>query len=107
MTCAKRLPSPSWNGCSRAGARVQAYDPEAGKVARGLFGIQDHLADKSYDALKGADALAVVTEWNEFREPDFPRMRKLMRSAVIFDGRNIYNPEQMQTHGFAYFSIGR
>jgi UDPglucose 6-dehydrogenase len=90
-----------------AGARVQAYDPEAGKVARGLFGSRIHLADKSYDALKGADALAVVTEWNEFREPDFPRMRKLMRSAVIFDGRNIYNPEQMQTHGFAYFSIGR
>jgi UDPglucose 6-dehydrogenase len=90
-----------------AGARVQAYDPEAGKVARGLFGSRIDLADKSYDALKGADALAVVTEWNEFREPDFPRMRKLMRSAVIFDGRNIYNPEQMQTHGFAYFSIGR
>ncbi len=90
-----------------AGARVQAYDPEAGKVARGLFGSRIHLADKSYDALKGADALAVVTEWNEFREPDFPRMRKLMRSAVIFDGRNIYNPEQMQMHGFAYFSIGR
>jgi UDPglucose 6-dehydrogenase len=90
-----------------AGARVQAYDPEAGKVARGLFGSRIHLADKSYEALKGADALAVVTEWNEFREPDFPRMRKLMRSAVIFDGRNIYNPEQMQAHGFSYFSIGR
>jgi UDPglucose 6-dehydrogenase len=90
-----------------AGARVQAYDPEAGKVARGLFGSRIHLADKSYDALKGADALAVVTEWNEFREPDFPRMRKVMRSPVIFDGRNIYNPEQMQAHGFSYFSIGR
>jgi UDPglucose 6-dehydrogenase len=90
-----------------AGARVQAYDPEAGKVARGLFGTRIQLADKSYEALKGADALAVVTEWNEFREPDFPRMRKLMRSAVIFDGRNIYNPEQMQAHGFSYFSIGR
>ena len=89
------------------GARVQAYDPEAGKVARGLFGSKIRLADKSYDALKGADALAVVTEWNEFREPDFPRMRKLMRSPVIFDGRNIYNPEQMQAHGFSYFSIGR
>ena len=89
------------------GARVQAYDPEAGKVARGLFGSRIHLAEKSYDALKGADALAVVTEWNEFREPDFPRMRKLMRSPVIFDGRNIYNPEQMQAHGFSYFSIGR
>jgi UDPglucose 6-dehydrogenase len=90
-----------------AGARVQAYDPEAGKVARGLFGSRILLADKSYDALKGADALAVVTEWNEFREPDFPRMRKVMRSPVIFDGRNIYNPEQMQAHGFSYFSIGR
>ncbi len=90
-----------------AGARVQAYDPEAARVARGLFGAKIHLADKSYDALKGADALAVVTEWNEFREPDFPRMRKLMRSPVIFDGRNIYNPEQMQAQGFSYFSIGR
>ncbi len=89
------------------GARVQAYDPEAARVARGLFGAKIHLADKSYDALKGADALAVVTEWNEFREPDFPRMRKLMRSPVIFDGRNIYNPEQMQAQGFSYFSIGR
>ena len=90
-----------------SGAKVRAYDPEAGKVARRLFGSKIHLADKSYDALKGADALAVVTEWNEFREPDFPRMRKLMRSPVIFDGRNIYNPEQMQAHGFSYFSIGR
>ncbi len=90
-----------------SGARVRAYDPEAAKVARGLFGSRIHLVDKSYDALKGADALAVVTEWNEFREPDFPRMRKLMRSPVIFDGRNIYNPEQMQAHGFSYFSIGR
>jgi UDPglucose 6-dehydrogenase len=89
------------------GARVQAYDPEAARVARGLFGAKIHLADKSYDALKGADALAVVTEWNEFREPDFPRMRKLMRSPVIFDGRNIYNPEHMQAQGFSYFSIGR
>jgi UDPglucose 6-dehydrogenase len=94
-------------GLLAGGARVQAYDPEAGKVARGIFGSRIHLADKSYDALKGADALAVVTEWNEFREPDFPRMRKLMRSPVIFDGRNIYNPEQMQAHGFSYFSIGR
>ena len=89
------------------GARVQAYDPEASHVARGLFGSKIQLAEKSYDALKGADALAVVTEWNEFREPDFPRMRKLMRAPVIFDGRNIYNPEQMQAQGFSYFSIGR
>ncbi len=90
-----------------AGARVQAYDPEAIGVAKGLFGSRVHFMEKSYDALKGADALALVTEWSEFREPDFQRMRKLMRSAVVFDGRNIYSPEQMRAHGFTYFSIGR
>jgi UDPglucose 6-dehydrogenase len=90
-----------------SGAKVQAYDPEAMRVAKVLFGTRVHLADKSYDALKGADALAVVTEWNEFREPDFARMRKLMRAPVVFDGRNIYSPEQMRAQGFTYFSIGR
>ncbi len=90
-----------------AGAKVQAYDPEAARVARGIFGSRVHLAERSYDALKGADALALITEWNEFREPDFPRMRKLMRAPVVFDGRNIYNPEQMRAQGFTYFSIGR
>ena len=61
-------------------------------MARGIFGSKIHYADSSYAALTGADALAIVTEWNEFREPDYARMRKLMRSPVIFDGRNIYNP---------------
>ena len=91
----------------RAGAKVQAYDPEAMRVAKGIFGAKVQLAEKSYDALKGADALAVVTEWNEFREPDHARMRKLMRTPVIFDGRNIYNPEQIRSQGFTYFSMGR
>jgi UDPglucose 6-dehydrogenase len=90
-----------------AGAKVHAYDPEAARVAKGIFGARIQLAERSYDALKGADALALVTEWNEFREPDFPRMRKLMRSPVVFDGRNIYSPEQMRAQGFTYFSIGR
>jgi UDPglucose 6-dehydrogenase len=90
-----------------AGAKVQAYDPEASRVARGIFGARVQLCEKSYEALKGAQALAIVTEWNEFREPDFPRMRKLMRDPVIFDGRNIYNPEQMRAQGFTYYSIGR
>jgi UDPglucose 6-dehydrogenase len=89
------------------GARVQAYDPEAARVAKSIFGATIHIADKGYDALKGADALAIVTEWNEFREPDFDRMRKLMRAPVVFDGRNIYNPEQMRGLGFTYYSIGR
>jgi UDPglucose 6-dehydrogenase len=89
------------------GAKVRAFDPEAQRMARSIFGSKITYAAKSYDALKGADALVVVTEWHEFREPDFDRMRKLMRSPVIFDGRNIYNPQQMKAHGFTYSSIGR
>jgi UDPglucose 6-dehydrogenase len=89
------------------GAAVRAYDPEAGQTARRLFGDRITLCEKSYEALADADALAVVTEWNEFREPDFQRMRELLRSPVIFDGRNLYSPEQMRTLGFTYFSIGR
>ena len=89
------------------GARVQAYDPEAMKVAKGIFGSKITYAGKPYDALRGADALAVVTEWHEFREPDFAKMRKLLREPVIFDGRNIYEKSQMKAHGFTYYSIGR
>jgi UDPglucose 6-dehydrogenase len=89
------------------GARVRAYDPEAARTARGLFGDRIVLCERSYDALSGADALAIVTEWNEFREPDWGKIRSLLRSPVIFDGRNIYLPEQMRTLGFTYFSIGR
>jgi UDPglucose 6-dehydrogenase len=89
------------------GADVQAYDPEATKVAKGIFGNKVTFATKNYDALKGADGLAIVTEWSEFRRPDFEKMRKLMRSPVIFDGRNLFEPEQMKQSGFTYYSIGR
>jgi UDPglucose 6-dehydrogenase len=89
------------------GAHVKAYDPAAAPVARGIFGDRISLCEKSYDALSGADALAVVTEWNEFREPDFAKMRSLMKAPVVFDGRNIYSPEQMRALGFTYFSMGR
>ncbi len=89
------------------GAKVKAYDPQAEAVAKKLFRSRVTFAAKSYDALAGADALAVVTEWSEFREPDFSRMKRLMRSPVIFDGRNIYSPEQMRALGFTYLSIGR
>ena len=98
---------PLINGMLAEGATVQAYDPEAMKVAKSIFGSKITYADNSYAALTGADALALVTEWNEFREPDYARMRKLMRSPVIFDGRNIYNPEAMRAQGFTYNSIGR
>jgi UDPglucose 6-dehydrogenase len=90
-----------------AGASVQAYDPEAMRVAKGIFGNRVAFAARNYDALKGADALVIVTEWNEFRRPDFARMRKLMRTPVVFDGRNLFAPDQMKQHGFTYYSIGR
>jgi UDPglucose 6-dehydrogenase len=90
-----------------AKAKVQAFDPQAHPVAKGIFGNKITLADKNYSALKGADALVIATEWNEFREPDFGRMRKLMKTPVIFDGRNIYSPEQMKAQGFIYYSVGR
>ncbi|MFL5250759.1 MAG: UDP-glucose dehydrogenase family protein [Myxococcales bacterium] len=98
---------PLISGILEAGASIQAYDPEAMGVARRLFGSKVTFSENSYAALSGADALVIVTEWNEFREPDFGRMRKLMRSAVIFDGRNLYSPEQIRAQGFTYFSIGR
>jgi len=90
-----------------AGAAVQVYDPEAMGVAKKHFGSRITYADANYGALKGADALAIVTEWNEFRRPDFDRMRSLMKSPVIFDGRNLFAPAQMKQNGFTYYSIGR
>ncbi len=94
-------------GLLKAGATVQAYDPEARETARRIFGDRITYCTNAYDALKDADALALVTEWNEFREPDFARMKKRMKSPVIFDGRNIYKPEAIQAQGFTYYSIGR
>jgi UDPglucose 6-dehydrogenase len=98
---------PIINTLLEKGVKVQAYDPEAMKVAKGIFGSKITYAAKPYDALRGADALAVITEWHEFREPDFSRMRKLLGEPVVFDGRNIYEKEQMKAHGFTYYSIGR
>jgi len=98
---------PLIQGLVASGATVQAYDPEAMKVARGILGSKITYAESNYAALTGADALVIVTEWSEFREPDFGRIKKLLRNPVIFDGRNIYNPEQMRAHGFTYYSIGR
>jgi UDPglucose 6-dehydrogenase len=98
---------PLIHGLLDAGATVTAYDPEATKVARGIFGNRVDFKEKSYDALNGADALAIVTEWHEFREPDFVKIKKALKTPVIFDGRNIYNPEQLRGLGFTYHSMGR
>ena len=89
------------------GATVKAYDPAAAPVAKRIFDGRIAICEKSYEALAGADALAIVTEWNEFREPDFAKMKSLMKAPVVFDGRNIYSPEHMRALGFTYFSIGR
>ena len=91
----------------QAGAEIKAHDPVAMNEAYKIFKERIFLAGDSYDALKGADALAVVTEWNEFRTPDFARMKKLMRTPVIFDGRNIYNQDELRQLGFTYYGTGR
>ena len=98
---------PLINGLLKEGASIHAYDPEAIKVAKGIFGSKVSFAENGYAALTGADCLVIVTEWNEFREPNYNRMKKLMRSPVIFDGRNIYNPDTIRGQGFTYFSMGR
>ena len=72
-----------------------------------MFKSRIHYARDSYDALDGADALLVVTEWNEFREPDFTKMKQLLKRPVIFDGRNIFDPSHIRKMGFTYSSIGR
>ncbi|MDH5833791.1 UDP-glucose dehydrogenase family protein [Luteimonas kalidii] len=92
-----------------AGARVRAFDPEARDEARRIFGQRDDLVlcDSAEEALQGADALAVVTEWKQFRSPDFGQLRQALRDAVVFDGRNLYEPADVEAAGLAYWAIGR
>lgn len=90
-----------------AGASVRAYDPKAMKAARQFLGDCITYCAKSYDVLEGADALVLATEWAEFREPDFGRIKTLMRRPAIFDGRDIYNPQHLRELGFHYEGIGR
>jgi len=89
------------------GAKVQAYDPEAMANVKEVFMDRIEFCNTEYEALKDADALAIVTEWNEFRTPDFDMMKKLMHAPVIFDGRNIYDVKAVREMGFYYDSIGR
>ena len=98
---------PIIEGLLERGAKVHAYDPEATNVARGIFGAKIKYAPHAYEALTGADGLLIVTEWNEFREPDFARMKKEMKTPLILDGRNLYVPSQVRGLGFTYHSIGR
>jgi UDPglucose 6-dehydrogenase len=89
------------------GAKVRAYDPKAMKLAAKVLGDRVSFGFRAFDILDGADALVVATEWNEFREPDFPRIKSLLRTPAIFDGRNIYNPKLLRSMGFHYQGIGR
>ena len=94
-------------GLIRAGVNVRAHDPAALGTARRIFGDRIGYAEHQYDVLKGADALIIVTEWLQFRNPDFPRMKSLLRRPVIVDGRNLYDPVKMKALGFVYTGIGR
>lgn len=95
------------NRLLKAGAQVRAHDPVAMEEAAKIFRGKVTFVKDGYEALADADALAIVTEWNEFRTPDLARMKKQMRSPVVFDGRNILNQEELRKHGFTYYGIGR
>jgi UDPglucose 6-dehydrogenase len=90
-----------------AGARVRAFDPEAMGHVQAQYGDRIHFCDSMYEALESADCLAIMTEWGEFRTPDFERMATLLQEKVVFDGRNVYDIEHMRELGFHYISIGR
>jgi UDPglucose 6-dehydrogenase len=90
-----------------AGAHVRAHDPEAMPNVKEIVGDKVTFCDRPYGALEGADGLAIVTEWQEFRTPDFELMKRLLASPVIFDGRNIYDEKAMASSGFTYYAIGR
>jgi UDPglucose 6-dehydrogenase len=91
----------------KKGAKVTAFDPEAMENVKNLLGKKIDYTEDAYEALKDADALLIVTEWPEFRTPDFDQMDQLMKKKVIFDGRNLFEPERMIEMGFHYESIGR
>jgi UDPglucose 6-dehydrogenase len=98
---------PLIEGLLAAGARVQTHDPKATDSARLIFGDRVMYAADPYSAAHGADALAVMTEWLVYRNPDFERVRKLVRRPLLIDGRNLYDPDRMATLGFEYHGIGR
>jgi UDPglucose 6-dehydrogenase len=93
----------------QAGARVRAFDPEAAEEAHRIYGDRDDLVlvERPYDALEGSDALVIVTEWKAFRSPDFARVKSLLSTPAIFDGRNLYDPAAVEEAGIAYYGIGR
>ncbi len=98
---------PVINDLLAAGAKIVAHDPEAIETAKRLFGNKIKYIFNNYEVLKKADALLVLTEWNDYRKPDFTKIKQSLKKPVIFDGRNLYDPERLQKLGFKYISIGR
>jgi UDPglucose 6-dehydrogenase len=92
-----------------AGAKVRAYDPVAAPEAKRIYGDRPDLilCRNAYEAVEGADALCIVTEWQEFRSPDFERLKAALRNPVVFDGRNLYDPSLIERFGLRYYAIGR
>ena len=89
------------------GAKIQAFDPKAFENAKLIFGDKIEYAQSAYSALNGADALLLLTEWNEFRNPDFSKIKQLLKTPIIFDGRNQYSGYYLEDRGFEYHQIGR
>ncbi len=94
-------------GLLELGASIVAYDPEAMDNAKGVLGSAVEFAESSFEAVEGADALVLVTEWSEFRRPDFVQLKNAMKQPIVFDGRNIFNPQKLDSLGFIYYGIGR
>jgi UDPglucose 6-dehydrogenase len=95
------------NKLIEGGIKIRAYDPEAVETAKAALGGKIELCENGYDALEGADALVILTEWQEFRNPDFEMIAKKLKKPVIFDGRNLYDLEVVKKAGFEYYSVGR
>ena len=94
-------------GLLKRGASVVAYDPEAMEEARHALGDTIRYASSKMEAAQGADALVLVTEWHEFRNPDWPGLKDAMRQQIVFDGRNIFDPDRVRSTGFEYHGVGR
>ena len=95
------------NAILELGGKVQAYDPKGFEQAKTIWGDKITYAKSSYDALNGADCMLLLTEWNEFRRPDFDKVKELLKSPVVFDGRNQYDAERMKQRGFEYICVGK
>ena len=95
------------NALLEANCRVKAYDPVASHEASKIFESRIHICSEAYEAIQGADVLAIMTEWNEFRSPDFELLKSKLKASAIFDGRNLFEVEKMRERGYYYESIGR